>query len=65
MAKKDAEGDCRPLPKLAYTIPELCEAVGISRAKLYEEIRAKRLKIKKVGTRTVVSIEAAQAWLRM
>lgn len=52
-------------PKLAYTIPELCEAAGISRASVYKEIKAERLKIKKVGARTVVPIDEAKAWLKI
>jgi len=53
------------VPKLAYTIAELCQASGISRAKVYEEIKAKRLRIKKVGARTVVPVDEARAWLKI
>ncbi len=52
-------------PKLAYTIQEFCEAVGLSKGMIYKEIRAERLKIKKVGARTLVPIEAAQAWMKL
>ncbi len=52
-------------PKLAYTIQEFCEAVGLSKGMIYKEIRAERLKVKKVGARTLVPIEEAQAWMKM
>jgi excisionase family DNA binding protein len=52
-------------PKLAYTVDELCRACGISRAKLYEEIKAQRLKVKKIGTRTLIPIDEAKAWLKV
>jgi len=53
------------VPKLAYTIPELCAATGISRAMVYKEIRAERLKVKKVGTRTLVPVDEAGAWMKI
>lgn len=52
-------------PKLAYTIPELCAATGISRAMVYKEIRAERLKVKKIGARTLVPIDEAKAWIKI
>jgi predicted DNA-binding transcriptional regulator AlpA len=52
-------------PKLAYTIPELCEASGISRAMIYREIKAQRLKVKKVGARTVIPVDEARAWMKV
>ncbi|MGE5515981.1 MAG: helix-turn-helix domain-containing protein [Bacteroidota bacterium] len=52
-------------PKLAYTIPELCAATGISRAMVYKEIRAERLKVKKIGARTLIPIDEAKAWMKI
>ena len=48
--------------KLAYTIPEFMEIFGTGRFKTYEEIRAGRLKIKKVGRRTLISKADAENW---
>jgi protein NirF len=59
-----AERETAP-PKLAYTIPELCQASGLSRAMVYREIKAERLKVKKVGTRTLVPIDEAKAWMKV
>jgi excisionase family DNA binding protein len=52
------------LPKLAYTIREFCKATGVSRAMVYREIKAERLKVKKVGTRTLVPVDEAWAWMK-
>jgi len=51
-------------PKLAYTIPEFCEAVGLSRSMAYKEIKAQRLKVKRVGARVLVPLEEVKAWLK-
>ena len=37
---------------------------GISRTKTYEEIKSGRLRVIKVGRRTYVAREDAEAWLR-
>jgi excisionase family DNA binding protein len=50
--------------RLALSIAEFATVTGVSRSKLYEEIKAGRLKIAKVGRRTLVSGEAGLAWLR-
>jgi hypothetical protein len=49
--------------KLAYTIPELVSDSGVGRSKIYEEIAAGRLKVKKLGKRTLVLHGDAIAWL--
>ncbi|MEM6898805.1 MAG: helix-turn-helix domain-containing protein [Pseudomonadota bacterium] len=42
------------LPKLAFTIPEACQAIGISRSKIYELIGHGRIEARKIGSRTVI-----------
>lgn len=46
----------------AYSIEAFCERFGLGRSKTYEEIRLGRLKIRKVGTRTLIAHEDALAW---
>jgi predicted DNA-binding transcriptional regulator AlpA len=49
----------------AFSIEQFCQSHGISRAKFYllrAENRAPREM--KVGTRTLISVEAAEAWRR-
>jgi excisionase family DNA binding protein len=47
----------------AWSISALSRATGIGRTRLYEEIRCKRLRAKKLGSRTLIPTEAADAWL--
>jgi hypothetical protein len=49
---------------LAYSIPRLAKLVGAGRSKLYGEIAAGRLIASKLGRRTIVTRENANAWLR-
>jgi excisionase family DNA binding protein len=49
--------------RLAWPLDEFADAVGIGRSKLYAEIRAGRLKAKKLGSRTLIKATDAQAYL--
>ena len=49
--------------KLAYSVPEFLAAVPIGRTKLYEELKAGRLRAVKVGKRTLIPITEAERWL--
>lgn len=51
------------LPKLAYSIAEFCELVGLGRTGAFREIREKRLRVVKAGRRTLIPAEAVKAWL--
>ena len=48
----------------ALTIPEFSRMFGISRTKIYEEIKAGKLDARKIGTRTIVPRDAALRWAR-
>lgn len=53
-----------PAPTLAYRdVVEFARAVGIGRSAAYEEVRAGRLRVAKVGRRTIVPVAEAQRWL--
>lgn len=47
----------------AFSLAEFCRIYGIGTTKAYEEIRAGRLQVRKVGRRTIVPVSAAEAWL--
>lgn len=47
----------------AYTINGFCQQYAASRRTVYREIHAGRLKAVKRGYRTIITAEAAQAWL--
>ena len=47
----------------AFTVKQFCERYGIGHTAFYEEVKAKRLVVKKRGTRTLVPRANARAWL--
>jgi excisionase family DNA binding protein len=53
-----------PGKRLAYSVPELCQATSLGRSLIYEEIRNGRLKATKVGARTLILRGDAEAWLQ-
>lgn len=48
---------------LAYSIDGFAKATGVGRSKIYEEIRAGRLHAKKLGSRTIITAQAASDYL--
>jgi predicted DNA-binding transcriptional regulator AlpA len=50
--------------KRVFSIAEFCHRYGIGRTSAYAEIKANRLPIVKVGARTLVLADAAEAWLK-
>ena len=61
---KKKEAKLQAVARKAFDIPEFCEAYRVGRSTVYEEIRAGRLKIFKVGKLTRISVEAAANWRR-
>lgn len=51
------------LSRAAYSTREASIVTGIGRTKLYEEISAGRLRVVKVGRRTLVPAKAIADWL--
>jgi excisionase family DNA binding protein len=50
--------------KRAFSIEEFCRRFGIGRTRAYEELKFGRLRARKVGRRTVITEDDAEAWLR-
>jgi len=48
----------------AMSIPEFCQRYNVGRTLAYEEINAGRLRARKVGKRTIISGDEAEAWLK-
>ena len=46
----------------AYSVDQFAHIFGLSRSAVYAEIRAGRLKVSKIGTRTVVTRTQARAY---
>ncbi len=53
-----------PETRLSYSVPAFCKLTSLSRTTVYEAIKAGRLRIAKVGSRTLILSEDAQAFLR-
>jgi excisionase family DNA binding protein len=49
--------------RLAYPINAFAKALGVGRSKIYEEIRDGRLQAKKLGSRTLITAQAASDYL--
>ena len=48
----------------AMSIDEFCQRYGVGRTSAYEEIKQGRLRGLKVGRRTIITEDDAEAWLR-
>jgi excisionase family DNA binding protein len=53
---------CSELPR-ALSIDEFWSRYGVGRTTAYREIAARRLRAVKVGRRTLITHDAAEAWL--
>jgi excisionase family DNA binding protein len=47
----------------AMSVDDFAERYGPGRTKTYEEIRSGRLRARKIGTRTIITEDDAEAWL--
>lgn len=52
-----------PNGKLAYTVAEFCDAVGIRATKFYELVKTGEIKPRKLGKKTLVTFEEAQRFI--
>ena len=50
--------------RISLSVDELAAASGIGRTKIFSDIKTRRLRVCKVGRRTVVLAIDAMAWLR-
>jgi excisionase family DNA binding protein len=50
-------------PRFAMSVEEVAHAAGVGRTTVFEEIRKGRLNALKVGRRTIITVEAFNAWL--
>lgn len=47
----------------ALTVDEFCGWASIGRSKFYQEVKAGRITLRKVGRKTVVTMSDAVSWL--
>jgi excisionase family DNA binding protein len=50
-------------PRLALSIEELCQSLGISRSQIYKLIAAGALQTRKVGRRTIIAMSEAHRFI--
>ena len=50
------------IPRVNWSVEDFCKAHSIGRTLFYDEVKRGELAVIKVGTRTVVSAAAAEAW---
>lgn len=58
-----ASGLPNGVPKLAYTVPELAEALGISTTFIYRLVRAGQIPYKRVGAKLLFPVALLKEWL--
>jgi hypothetical protein len=51
------------LQRRAYSIPEFCAVYNIGRSKAYEEAKAGRLRVRKIGRASIITHDDAEEWL--
>jgi excisionase family DNA binding protein len=49
--------------KAAFNVDEAAQLIGVGRSTLYLEIKAERLKVRKLGSRTLILREDLEAFL--
>jgi excisionase family DNA binding protein len=63
--EKNSEAERQPRARQrAMSIVEFAATYGIGRTTAYEELRSGRLRGRKIGKRTIITAEDAEAWLR-
>ena len=50
-------------PKGAFSVDEFCGWASIGRSKFYQEVAAGRIRLRKIGRKSVVTMPDALAWL--
>lgn len=58
MQSKPTNREQPPLPRPVYTIPEACRVSTLGRATIYNHINAGRLRVVRVGGRTLIPAES-------
>ena len=53
-----------PTPRINWRLDDFCQAHGVGRSYVYEEIKRGALKVIKAGRRTLVPDSEAKAWQR-
>jgi hypothetical protein len=63
-ARATSEQQQSPSQRRGMSIEDFSKTYGPGRTKTFEEIRAGRLRAKKIGRRTIIAEDDAEEWLR-
>lgn len=64
MDKTSENPEINVLQLKAYSIEAFCKTFSVGKTLTYAEIKAGRLKIAKIGRRTVIPADAADVWFK-
>lgn len=53
----------QPPNRAVYTVPEFLSSFSVSRSHFYREVRAGRIRLRKIGSKSIVTVPDANAWL--
>jgi len=59
-----SERALRSARQRTLSIGEFSQRYGVGRTTTYEEIKSGRLRARKIGKRTIISVDDAEEWLR-
>lgn len=62
--KRRSRQRAESIQQRAMSVEEFCERYGVGRTRFYEEIKQRRLRARKVGKRTIITDDEAEAWLQ-
>jgi Helix-turn-helix domain len=51
-------------PQRAMSVAEFCARYGPGRTSAYQEVKSGRLRARKIGKRTIITVDDAEDWLR-
>jgi excisionase family DNA binding protein len=54
----------QPVERRAFSIEEFMAAFGVGRSKTYQLINSKQLRVVRLGRRTLIPVDAAEALLK-
>ncbi|MCR6671496.1 AlpA family transcriptional regulator [Devosia ginsengisoli] len=49
---------------VAYSVPDVLKMIGISRTTFYQLVKSGEIKVRKVGTRSIVLSKDLEAWVQ-
>jgi excisionase family DNA binding protein len=58
-------GNMKSIPQIGYSIDEGAKMLGVGRTSIYKEIKKGHLKVIKIGNRSILTMEAIAALMKL